>query len=360
LIRANEILRQRIAKVKKAAVEKNAGNLWITKPENKFYLTGFVSSNYFILLTDSKDYLLTDFRYIEGAKYLKDLFELVLITNQFTPIDFLKNYAQTVLAIEYKSITFDFYNDIIEKSLVKHVVSADLIIDKIREIKTPDELLSIKRAAEIANLGFEHLLGYIKPGLTEKEIAFELEFFMKKNGADDLAFDSIVASGARGSLPHSMPTDKAVQKGDFITMDFGAKIMGYCSDMTRTIGIGPLNAKQKEIYALVLEAQVASLGQLRVGAKASDLDGTARNIITAAGYGTYFGHGLGHGVGLEIHEAPTLNPTSGEILEPNMVVTIEPGIYLPAEFGVRIEDLAVVTNSDIITLSSVEKELIIL
>lgn len=360
MIKTNAIYQSRIQKVKTAANEKNIKSFWITKPENKFYISGFQSSNYFILLTEDRNFLLTDFRYIESASCLKDTFEIVLISNEFTPCDFLRDHAKIGLGIEYKSITFDFYNDIIEKSAIKEVLPADNIIEKIRLIKEPEELLKIKQAAEIANQGFYHMLKYIETGLTEKEIAFELEFFMKKNGADDLAFDSIVASGERGSFPHSTPTDRKVQKGEFITLDFGAKVQGYCSDMTRTIGIGPLSSKQKDIYALVLEAQKKSLSQLSVGLKTSDVDKIARTIITDAGYGAYFGHGLGHGVGLEIHEAPTLNPSSIEVLAHNMVVTIEPGIYLPDEFGVRIEDLAVVTNSDIITLSSVEKELIIL
>lgn len=360
MIRTNEIFQNRIQKVMNSATDKNIKALWITKPENKYYISGFQSSNYFILLTGIKNYLLTDFRYIENAEGLKDIYEIVLISNQFTPFDFLRDHAQAGIGIEYKSITFDFYNDIIEKSSIKGVLSADNIIEKIREIKEQEELDYINQAAKIANQGFAHMLDFIKTGITEKEIAFELEFFMKRNGAEGLAFDSIIASGERGSLPHAAPTDRRIQKGDFITLDYGAKISGYCSDMTRTIGVGPLIPRQKEVYALVLEAQKNALSQLKVGVRASDVDKIARDIITASGFGMYFGHGLGHGVGLEIHEAPTLIPSSAEVLEHNMVVTIEPGIYLPRDFGVRIEDLAVITNSDIITLSSVEKELIIL
>ena len=356
----NACYTSRITKVKSAASAKNIEALWITKPENKFYLSGFQSSNYFILLTEQRNYLLTDFRYIESAKGLNDIFELVLLTNQFTAADFLSSHAHLRLGIEYKSITFDFYNEILEKSKIKEVLPADQIIEKIREIKEENELVLIKKAANITNKGFLHLLDFIKTGMTEKEIAFELEIFMKKNGADELAFDSIVASGERSSLPHAIPSDKRIQNGDFITLDFGAKVQGYCSDMTRTIGVGFLSQKQKDLYALVLKAQSYALSQLKIGHTTMQMDKMARGIIANEGYGDYFGHGLGHGVGLEIHEAPTLNPSSTETLAHNMVVTIEPGIYLPGEFGVRIEDLAVVTNSDIITLSQVEKELIIL
>ena len=183
---------------------------------------------------------------------------------------------------------------------------------------------------------------------------------MKKNGADALSFDTILASGKNGSLPHAIPSNKIVEKGDMITMDFGVMVENYCSDMTRTIGVSFLSDKQKEIYNVVLKAQEESLASLKVGSKCSSIDKIARDIINEAGYKDFFGHGLGHGVGLEIHEAPTLNASSEDILRANMVVTIEPGIYIPENFGVRIEDLAIIGDSDIITLSNVDKNLIII
>jgi len=357
---SNDTFRQRIEKVKKVAMEKAIPALWITKTENKFYLSGFESSNFYIFLTKEKDYLLTDFRYIETAEALKDNFTIVLISNQYTPFDFLKENCPDILGIEYKSITFDFYNDMMEKVRPKHVVPADQIIENIRSIKEEAEIDCIRKAASITNMGFLHLLDYVRPGLTEKQIALELEFFMKQEGADALAFDTIVACGERGSLPHAMPTERVVKEGDFITFDFGAKFGGYCSDMTRTIGIGAVSDEQKAVYALVLEAQQSAAASIRSGFPAAEADRIARDLITNAGYGSCFGHGLGHGVGLEIHEAPTLNSVSAEILDKNMIVTVEPGIYIPGKFGVRIEDLAVVEDSGIITLSTVDKELIIL
>ena len=356
----NSVLKNRISKVKKAAREKNISSLLVTKPENKHYLSGFSSSNYYILLTEEKDYLLTDFRYIEAANALSETYEVVMISNDFSALKFIDDKKFESLGIEYKSVTFDFYNDLKEKAKIKTTIPSDNIIEEIRVIKEASELDKIKKAAEIANKGFIHILDFITPGMTEKHIAMELEFFMKKNGADALSFDTILASGKNGSLPHAIPSNKIVEKGDMITMDFGVMVENYCSDMTRTIGVSFLSDKQKEIYNVVLKAQEESLASLKVGSKCSSIDKIARDIINEAGYKDFFGHGLGHGVGLEIHEAPTLNASSEDILRANMVVTIEPGIYIPENFGVRIEDLAIIGDSDIITLSNVDKNLIII
>lgn len=356
----NNIFNIRISKVKEALKVKNTDAFLVTKPENKFYISGFSSSNYYILLTESKDYLLTDFRYIESAQVLSDTFEIVRIDNEYTALKFIKEKNFDALGIEYKSITFDFYNDLIEKSKTITTISCDNVIEEIRTIKEAWEIDKITRAAEIANKGFIHILDFIKPGVTEKQIAMELEFFLKKNGADDLSFDTIVASGKNGAMPHAIPSNKNVENGDFITMDFGVLLDHYCSDMTRTIAVGRVSERQKEVYNFVLKAQETSLSEIQIGVSTSYLDSIARNIINDAGYGEYFGHGLGHGVGLEIHEAPTLNQSSSETIKANMLVTIEPGIYIPDAFGVRIEDLAIVGESDIIIVTKVDKKLIII
>ncbi len=350
----------RINKAKKLAEDKNIDGLWITKPENKYYLSGFESSNFFIYLTKERNYLLTDFRYIELARSLETGFETVMLTNQYTALDFLRENCPGTLGIEYKSITFDFYNDMMEKVKPGNIVSADQIIESIRIIKEKQEIDAVKSAAEIANLAFVHILDFIKPGVTERDIALELEFFMRHKGADALAFDTIAASGERGSLPHAVPSSRALKNGDFVTLDFGAKWNGYCSDMTRTVGLGAISAEQKNVYRIVLEAQKAASAVIAANVSASVADSVAREMISGAGYGEYFGHGLGHGVGLEIHEAPTLNALSKDVLKTDMTVTIEPGIYIPGKFGVRIEDLAVVTDNGIISLSTVDKELIII
>jgi Xaa-Pro aminopeptidase len=356
----NNILKSRISKVKEALKVKNTDAFLVTKTENKFYISGFSSSNFYILLTESKDYLLTDFRYIEAAKALSDTFEIVRIDNEYTTLKFIKEKNFDALGIEYKSITFDFYNELKEKSKIITTIPCDNIIDEIRTIKEIWEIDKITQAAEIANKGFVHILDFIKVGVSEKQIAMELEFFLKKNGADALSFDTIIASGKNGALPHAIPSNKKVENGDFVTMDFGVLLDHYCSDMTRTIAVGRVSDKQKEVYNIVLKAQETALSQIKVGIATSYLDSVARDIINEAGYGEYFGHGLGHGVGLEIHEAPTLNQSSVETIKADMLVTIEPGIYIPDGFGVRIEDLAIVGESDIIILTKVDKKLIIL
>lgn len=227
-------------------------------------------------------------------------------------------------------------------------------------IKTEQEIQSISKAAALGDRCFSYILGFIKPGMSEKQIAAEIKWFLITNGAEGLAFDTISVSGKRSCLPHGEPTDKRIEKGEFLTLDFGAVIDGYCGDMTRTIAIGSVTDEMRRIYDVVLEAQLAAMDFIKAGVRCFDADKTARDIIVNAGYGEYYPHGLGHGVGTLVHEAPTLNAKSEEILETNMVITIEPGIYIPDKFGVRIEDLAIVTDFGIINKVESQKELIIL
>jgi len=225
-------------------------------------------------------------------------------------------------------------------------------------VKTQAEIDCITKAAALGDKCFAHILGFIRPGLSDQDVASEIERFLFENGAEELAFPTICVSGERGSLPHGEPSEKLIRNGEFLTMDFGAVIDGYCGDMTRTVAIGAPTSEMKEVYETVLEAQLAAIDFIRAGARCFDADEIARDIITDAGFGDYFPHGLGHGVGKLVHEAPTLNSKSEEILESGMVVTIEPGIYIPDRFGVRIEDLAIVTESGIINLVESPKELI--
>ncbi len=227
-------------------------------------------------------------------------------------------------------------------------------------IKTEQEIQSISKAAALGDRCFSHILGFIKPGMSEKQVAAEIKWFLTTNGAEGLAFDTISVSGKRSCLPHGEPTNKPIEKGEFLTLDFGAVIDGYCADMTRTIAIGSVTDEMRRVYEIVLEAQLAAIDYIKAGVRCFDADKTARDIIVNAGYGEYYPHGLGHGVGTLVHEAPTLNAKSEEILEKNMVITIEPGIYIPDQFGVRIEDLAIVTDFGIINKVESQKELIIL
>lgn len=228
------------------------------------------------------------------------------------------------------------------------------------EIKNEKEIEIITRAAALGDRCFSHILGFIKPGMSEKEVAAEIERFLYENGAEGLAFPTISVSGERSCLPHGEPSEKLIKKGEFLTLDFGAVIDGYCGDMTRTIAIGYVTQEMRRVYDTVLESQLAAIEFIKAGVRCFDADKVARDIIADAGYGEYFPHGLGHGVGKQVHEAPTLNSKSEEILAENMVITIEPGIYIPDKFGVRIEDLAIVTEFGIINKVKSAKELIIL
>lgn len=332
----------------------------ISKPEDKFYLSGFEASHYFIILIEDKNYLLTDFRYFEAANDKKDIFDIVRIDAHFSVFDFLSKYDKIKLGIEEKHLSALEYKKLLKQYSSENIVGGQEIIETQRMIKDKSELQLIKNAAEIADDAFKHLLAFIKPGLTEREVALELEFHMKKQGASGLSFDTIVASGKRSSLPHGTASDKILEKGDLITLDFGCIVECYSSDMTRTIALGQISDEQKRVYHIVKDAQERALKTLKAGIEASLADKAARDIIEAEGFGEYFGHGLGHGVGLEVHEGPRLSPASEVFLEENMVVTVEPGIYIPMQFGTRIEDLVVVTNDGINNYTSSTKELIII
>lgn len=227
-------------------------------------------------------------------------------------------------------------------------------------IKTPEELLKIMKAEAMGDVCFSHILDYMKVGMTELEVAEEIERVLLALGAEGLSFPTICVSGSRTEFPHGEPTDKVIEEGDLVTIDMGAVVEGYCGDMTRTVAMGYLTDEQQEVYDIVLRSQKAGLEAVKAGVKCFDVDKVCRDIIADAGYGEYYIHGTGHGVGTEVHEAPTLNTKSGEVLAEYMPVTVEPGIYLPGKFGIRIEDLAIVTDFGIINTTKSEKELIIL
>lgn len=239
-------------------------------------------------------------------------------------------------------------------------VGTDKIIDSFRAVKSDEEIENICKAQRIAEAALKHILGFIKIGVTEKEIALELDHYMLSHGAEALSFETIAISGANTSKPHGVPTEKKIEDGDFVTMDYGAVVNGYHSDMTRTVAVGHVSDEQKKIYDIVLKAQLASLEILRSGLKRSDGDKAARDVITEAGYGEFFRHSTGHGVGIEIHEKPNLSPKSVTTLRAGNIVTVEPGIYIPGKFGVRIEDMALITENGCQNLTNAAKELVIL
>lgn len=348
----------RLSKLRKMMGEKNLDGVILYKPENRRYISGFTGTSGYAVLTMDKAFFITDFRYIQQAHRECAAYEIIEHNNRRSVYSILNDLNIKTLGFEEDFVTYGQYQEFLEKLTKTKLLPLDGTMNALRKIKDADEIANIEKAAIITDEAFGYICEYIKPGVTEKEIALELELYMKRKGASALSFEIIVASGIRSSLPHGRASHKVIEKGDFITMDFGCVLNGYCSDMTRTIVVGKAKERQKEIYRIVLEAQIKALEAIKPGMAGIDVDKIARDVITAKGYGEHFGHGLGHGVGLEVHEDPRLSPTSKDILEAGMVVTDEPGIYIPDFGGVRIEDLVVVTETGNQVLSKSPKELI--
>ncbi len=340
----------------------NGGAYLIISPENRRYLTGFPSTAGYLMITKTEALFLADSRYIEAAQNCIRDCECVLLTDFSAQLGgYIEKFNVEKLCLEGESLSVSRAESI--KKICRRecdFTKADKEISALRRIKSEEEKNKILRAQSVAEKAFENVLGFIKEGVTEREIALTLDFFMLRNGAEAVSFETIAVSGKNSSMPHGVPSDKKIEKGDFITMDFGAVVDGYHSDMTRTVALGEISSKQAEVYETVLSAQKNCLGMLKSGVSCKDADAAARDIIRNAGCGEFFGHGTGHGVGIEIHEAPTLNPKSGEILKKGDIVTVEPGIYLPSEFGVRIEDMAYITENGCENLTKSPKNLIIL
>ncbi len=334
----------------------------ITDPYNMRYISGFRGGEGILYISDKRKVLLTDSRYTEAAGRESD-FQVLEYGRQKKHTDILRELMEqeqiTRLGYEDEAMlckTFQQYRNAFP--MIREWIPAGGEVKKLRQIKTEEEIRFLRQAEAIGDQAFSKILDIIKPGMTEREIQAELEYQMMKAGADGTSFDTIVASGLHSSMPHAIPTDKKTEKGDFITMDFGCRYQGYCSDMTRTIVLGKASEQQKEIYRIVLEANLAAEAFVHAGMVCREVDKIARDIIADAGYGAYFGHGLGHSVGLEIHESPACNTQDKTVLEPNMIMTIEPGIYIPGFGGVRIEDMIVITKEGIEILSHSPKKLL--
>lgn len=333
----------------------------ITSDVNRRYFTGMKSSAGTLLVFPEKSYLIIDFRYIEKARKTVKNCEVVLqkkLCEQINELVFAHNAKK--LSVEAQSVTVSQLQTF-EKTINCEIDSTDELskaISRIRAIKSPDEISKIRQAQMIAEKAYSHILEFTKVGKTEREIQLELDFFMLKNGAEGMSFDTIALSGKNTSLPHGVPTDKEIKSGEFVLLDFGAVVDGWHSDMTRTFCVGKPTDEMQKVYETVLNAQQKALSVVKSGVKAKELDKTAREVIENAGYGEYFGHALGHGVGMEIHEPPTASPSSDDVLAENMIVTVEPGIYLPEKFGVRIEDFVVVKNDGFENLTTADKKLV--
>lgn len=329
----------------------------LTGAVNRRYISGFTGTNGAVLISREKAWLITDFRYTEQAAAQSPDFLTVTLKTDEKLVDWLAEFDFERVGFEADVWTLEAFEPFKEMKGIQWIpVQKDLMA--LRMIKTPEEIAHIEQAAAIADSGFQHILGFIRPGVTEAEVALELEFHMRKNGASGLSFDSIVASGERSSMPHGVASGKTIERGDLLTLDFGCVVNGYCSDMTRSLVVGKASPEQVNLYQLVHSAQAASLELVKPGVTCAAVDSAGRSLIEAAGYGPQFGHGTGHGVGLEIHEQPRVAASSDTVLAPGMIITIEPGVYIPGFGGVRIEDLVVVTETGYRLLSASPKNLI--
>ena len=335
----------------------------IQNPVNRFYLSGFRSSAGMIVLTENKAVLLVDFRYFEKAKKTVQNMEVVLANNFFANAKEMletENIKKILPETDFINLdSFERMKKAFEGIEVSNDNSLSQTISSLRQIKSAEETKCIKKSQGITDNAFAHILNFIKAGVTEREIALELEFFMRKTGSEGVAFDTIAVSGKNSSLPHGVPTEKPLENGDFLTMDFGAVYNGYCSDMTRTVAIGFVTDEQQKVYDTVLKAQLSALREIAPNKVCKEIDKIARDIINKD-YDGCFGHGLGHSVGLEIHENPALNTRDETLLKPGIIMTVEPGIYIPDKFGVRIEDMVLITDTSYENITKSPKELIII
>lgn len=338
----------------------NIEGMIVTNPVNIKYLTG-IEAEGILLLTRKENIYITDSRYIEMVQSIITIDDEILIMN-------IKNLTQEDyegfflfcenVGFEEEYVTYAKYKEYLHKYKINNFVETEHIIEKQRVKKDEDEIENVKKACELTDKCFEHLLGFIKVGMTEKEIAYEIERYFMQNGADGLAFDSIVASGVNSSKPHAVPTDKTIQNGDIITLDFGCRYNGYCSDMTRTIFVGYVQEYMKNIYELVLKNQQQTLRQMYDGANTKILFKMVDNDFRT--HRQELVHALGHGVGLEVHEQPAIGLNTEKLLRENMIITNEPGIYIPEKFGVRIEDTVLITKSGCEVLTKSKKDYIII
>ena len=351
----------KLKKLRQLFQQHEIDGILITSTYNRRYVTNFTGTAGVALITADKALFITDFRYTEQAEKQAQGFEIVQHTGPIIQevADQAKQLGIKKLGFEQDHMAYSTWKQH-EDAIESELIPVSDLVEGMRLIKSEDEINIIKVAADIADAAFKHIIDYIKPGMAELEVANELEFFMRKSGAASSSFDIIVASGWRSALPHGVASDKIIETGDFVTMDYGALYNGYISDITRTVAVGEPSEKLREIYDVVLEAQLRAMNGIKPGMTGVEADALARDYITEKGYGEYFGHSLGHGIGLEVHEGPGLSSRSKAELKPGMVVTVEPGIYLPGVGGVRIEDDILITESGNETLMHSTKDLIIL
>lgn len=347
----------RLDRFREKLVQKSLEAFLVCTPENRFYLSGYgeedltpTESSGYLFITPGEQYLFTDFRYVESAKEAAPHFELAVYSEGVAQVlpGIVEALGLRSVGIEGHYVSHDTYlhieTSVKEVSPGVELFSSGGLVEEMRIIKEPLEVEAIKKSLRITEAALQHVWDMLKPGVKEKDMAWEIERFIREQGAEGISFPPIVASGPHGALPHAVPSERRVESGEMIILDLGSRLDHYCSDMTRTwMGKGT-SRKLQEIYRIVREAQEAAIGQIRAGQDTVQMDAVARGVIERAGYGDHFGHGLGHGVGLAVHEKPGLRKRNPMILEENMVITVEPGIYLPGTGGVRLENMVRVTH----------------
>lgn len=331
----------------------------VTNPFNRRYITNFTGTAGSALITDREAFFITDFRYVDQANEQAKDFTVV---EHHGPIsdkisELLDKNGIKLLGFEEEHVTYAQHS-LYEEKFSARLIATKGMIESLRIVKSADEIEILKQAAKIADEAYGHILNHLRPGMTEIDIANELEFFMRKKGATSSSFDIIVASGYRSALPHGVASEKKIETGELVTLDYGALYKGYCSDTTRTVAVGEVSDDLKKIYETVQEAQERAVRGIKPGMTGKEADALARDYIVQEGYGDYFGHSTGHGIGLEVHEGPALSLRSHIELQKNMVVTVEPGIYIPEVGGCRIEDDIVLTESGNERLTHATKQFI--
>lgn len=351
----------RINAIRKALKAENLDGFIVNDLSHIRYLTGFTGSAGLLAISRTQALLMVDFRYTDQAR--KQSSGVKVVQSKGTAVSELKNHPEFnarnmrygVHSEAVNLTTLDTFEQALPDSLV---VRSDKIMAELGWVKDKSEVVSIKKAVRISDTAFERILALVAPGIRERELAAELEYQMMMLGSEKPAFETIVASGWRAALPHGIASDKKLKKGDFVTFDFGAVCDGYCSDITRTVVVGKADSRQKKIYKIVAQAQLAGIRKVKAGVAAKAVDDACRKPITRAGYGKNFGHGTGHGIGIVIHTGPRVSPVSDDKLKPGNVITVEPGIYISGWGGVRIEDDVLVTRSGGQVLNKAEKKLL--
>lgn len=352
-----------LERLKNAIAAQGLDAVLLMNPDNRFFATGFHSTAGAVIVTPKDAWFITDSRYIEAARnFAGDRFHVLQHDAKHPMNDMIKSLLADAgvskLGGESSRLSYEEYTAF-EQLLGLKMIGCQDMLDALRAQKNEEEIALMQKAQDITDEAFAHILTVIRPGMTEKQVAAELVYAMMVRGAEKVSFDPIVVAGARSSMPHGVPSDNVIKEGDFLTMDFGCMYGGYCSDMTRTVAIGYATEEMRQVYDVVLQAQLAGLAASKAGVLGCDVDKAARDVIEAAGYGEYFGHGYGHSLGLEIHEAPYASPSGKQPMPLNCACSAEPGIYLPGKFGVRIEDVAIFRENGVEVLTKSPKELII-